>query len=204
MKSILLATALTLGASAASAATIDFESFPHALYLFEDGPVSFTDGFATITAVAPPTTSMEIAPDVAGVGTSLWIYNESEDFDPTLAYPSVAKVSFARGVSSLSIELGDIAYDQDSIFLAIFDADDLPLGYIDFLRDIDSSDMVTLALSSGSRIAYALFGTNDYDLGAISVDNLTYEVATVPVPAGGLLLASALGLLGLKRRRRAA
>lgn len=200
MKNILLATALTLGASAASAATIDFEG-----YAIGTGYTGFTDGIATITPLLHSGDfAAEIDLDTHEVGQSLWLYNDTDDDNEIAGNPSQARVDFAVAVASVSVDLGDLAQDQDNVFLAIYDANDLMLDYIEFLSDADSIDMMTLALSSTSTIAYALFGTNGYDMGAISVDNLSYDVAAVPVPAGGLLLASALGLLGLKRRRRAA
>ena len=61
-------------------------------------------------------------------------------------------------VGSVSIDMGDYNADPDSIFLEVFDAADVSLGYIDFLRPGPSHDMNTLSLTVAG-ISYAVFGT---------------------------------------------
>ena len=53
-------------------------------------------------------------------------------------------------------------------------------------------------------LAYVVFGGgNQLYPNSVYADNFTYSTAAVPLPAGGLLLLGALGLLGFGRRRRA-
>jgi hypothetical protein len=187
MKELTLATGLALFASGASAVTLDFDTLGDC----SGGPgVSFTIGAGV---------DCEVGPGWTGDGNTLYL-----DYLGTISDPVdvIVRADFSALVDSVSVTLGDYGQDADNIFLEIFDALDTSLGYVDLLRDTSSIAMNTLSLT-GSGISYAMFGTNGYDLGFIAADNFTYEVAAVPLPAGGVLLLTALGGLALARRRKA-
>jgi hypothetical protein len=59
-------------------------------------------------------------------------------------------------------------------------------------------------VSGGVTVQFAaITGGTPNSFSQLYIDNLVVEVAPIPVPAAGLLLSSALGLLGLSRRRKA-
>ena len=72
--------------------------------------------------------------------------------------------------------------------------------------DVTTSGIVNLAsLGTFDNVSTITFTAN---LGNVRIDDLDFgggnEPAPIPLPAGGVLLAGALGLFGLLRRRKAA
>lgn len=112
------------------------------------------------------------------------------------------RANFSSLVSFVSVDLGDFDQDPDRIFLALYDSADNLLSYVNFNRPADSYEMNTLS-AYGTNVAYALFGTDADDQGYIAADNFTFTTASVPVPAGGVLLLAGLGGLAALRKRRA-
>ena len=187
MKRLLIAAAAVLcTASMSQASTLDFNGVT---------PCTSTDAFVTLTTIGTTACSATVAPTTLSGAIAL-------TRSGIVLGLSAIRVDFAALVGSVSIDMGDFNADPDNIFLEVFDAADVSLGYIDFLRPGPSHDMNTLSLTVAG-ISYAVFGTNAGDLGYIAADNLTWDTAQVPLPAGGLLLLGALGLLGFGRRRRA-
>lgn len=181
------ATALFMSFGAASAATLDFEGA---------APCDSTDAFVTLSTVGTTTCGPITAP-TTGSG-AIGLYRTG-----TVTGLSAMRADFGGLVNFVSIDLGDYGADADNIFLEVFSASNVSLGYVDLLRPSSSSAMDTLSLAVAG-IAYAIFGTNDHDLGFIAADNLTWEQsAVVPIPAAGVLLVTGLGVLGgLGARRR--
>ncbi|MEX5728254.1 hypothetical protein Ga0609869_001607 [Rhodovulum iodosum] len=174
---------MAAAAGASSAAVLDFDTV---------GDCSGGD-IVTISTLGSATCSVSASPE----GSDSLLLQTPGTF-------SQARADFSSLVSSVSVDLGDFApSDSDNVFLEIFDSGDSSLGYVDFLRPGSSDEMNTLSLSAAG-IAYAVFGTNGDDIGAIFADNLSYETSAIPLPAGGVLLIGALGALGLARRKRSA
>ena len=177
--------ALFLSAGIASAATLDFNGAT---------PCVSTDAFVTLSTQGAATCSTTTAPTTLSQAIAL----------QTNGLPSAMRADFAGPVGFVSIDLGDYNADVDQIFLQVFNAANVSLGYVDFLRAGSSFAMDTLSIAV-SGIAYAIFGTNSNDLGYIAADNLTWrqDSTVVPIPAAGVLLLTGLGALGgLAARRR--
>lgn len=189
MKFVSLAAtaALALLGTAANATVLDFETLGDC----SGGPdVTFT------IVTNSSCTTLNQSPDDSS-DYSLGLYAP----DPDYVTPMVSQIraDFAVEQNRVSVALGDWRDDADQVFLAIYDSLDNLLGYSEFLRPETSAEMNVLALSS-PNIAYAIFGSNDYDLGYIVVDDFAYAV---PLPASALLLLSGLGGLAALRRKRA-
>lgn len=188
LKAVILASVLTMGAAAASAATLDFATFGDCA----GGPgVSFTMSGSTVCG--PQADSPDDPLDA-----SLGFY-----WDHLSDTGAAIRADFASAATFVSVALGDWNADADDIFLQIFDAADNLLGETSLLRSTDSYAMDILSLS-GTGIAYALFGTKGGDLGFIAADDFSFGVASVPVPAGGVLLATGLAAAAALRRKRRA
>jgi len=114
------------------------------------------------------------------------------------------------GVSSVSIDMGDgrlydPVEDLDDLILRAYDRNDRLISAT--LASIQSTFDIYLTLQvTGPDISYVRFGgidTNGFN--TVYADNLsfTYDppMAPVPLPATVVLLATALGLLSMARRR---
>lgn len=188
MKAIILASVLTMGAAAASAATLDFATFGDCA----GGPgVSFTMLGSTVCG---PQGDSPNDPLDASLGF-YWDY--LSDTGATI------RADFSSAATFVSVALGDWNQDADNIFLQIFDAADNLLAQTSLLRPDASYAMDILSLG-GTGIAYAIFGTNGGDLGFIAADDFSFGLASVPVPAGGVLLATGLAAAAALRRKRRA
>lgn len=181
------ATALFMTVGAASAATLDFNGAT---------PCTSTDAFVTLSTVGTTVCSATVAPTTGSGAVGLT--------RPGLVTGlSAMRADFGGLVGFVSIDLGDYNADADNIFLEVFNSSNVSLGYVDLLRAGSSFAMDTLSIATAG-IAYAIFGTNNNDLGYIAADNLTWRAqeAVVPLPAALPLMLVGLGGLGALGMRR--
>lgn len=187
MKTFFLAAAIAAAASAASATTtvIDFEAY------------SFGDDITGVDLGGVVLSTGYITQEPLG---SQGILATNNDF--TQKFRGDFTVS---DVTSVSVDLGDLGSDSDDLFLFAYDAMDMLLDSDTAFLPGGVTDMLTLSVSSMSAISYVVFygeGLNDEN--NVYADNLTFtydEMAAVPLPAGVVLLGSALAGFGLLRRK---
>lgn len=134
-------------------------------------------------------------------GTHLWTTNALElDFDFAIEYDLSTLHFWNYNAEN---------YDVDNIDFNFYDGSNALVGTLNFLPNMGTPGALTAqdyALSFPSRVRYvnALFsGTNDQ----VDFNNIGFTaqvsppVATVPLPAAGLLLIAALAGAGALRRR---
>ncbi len=203
-----LLAAMGLAGTAATAGTIDFTSDPAST----SGTVG---GFAyTITTIGGPLTSttydggdptpvnsfdLAFALDGAGVN--------DDEISQTMGTSESIIVTFTTPVRATGFAFLDLFKDLNG-------GDDFEVGVltVDGLQTVDlSADDVfgagagyaeRIGLSViGSQFAFTVRSGND-SAGNPDGALAALQIAAIPVPAAGLLLAGALGGMGLARRRR--
>lgn len=181
-----------LGASAANAALIDFESVDLGVYdslVFGDATLTFAGGNGNFNV------------DTGYNGTkSVISFFENPGEDPF-------RLDFAGGASSVSIDVGDFGSDTDFVFLGLFDAMDNLLASTNGTVPDSSSVGITISAST-SNAAYALFSDAEPFAGAVYWDNINWEPATnveVPVPVSGTsaLFALSFAAFAWSKRKKA-
>lgn len=161
---------------------IDFESFP-------DTFTSHTESGVTFSGVGGGDLSRVINPN--GTNGLLSLTSPHEEF----------RADIAGGATSVSVDLGDYNADSDLLFLEIFDAANVSLGYTDLVISPLFVGMETLSLSAPD-IAYAIFGARDAVNGSsVYADNFRFQ--PIPAPGAALLGFIGLGAVGWIKRRLA-
>ena len=189
MKMHYAALLFAMSAGAAQAVTQNFDSYSGGTVLtgVDVGGFSLSSGGDPV----------QINSSVGFFGTGAFI--ETDPFSNASPFRADFLVS---GVNSVSVDVGDANGDADDLFLFAYDSIG---GLIDsFTTSIIASYVGFETLTvSGPNIAYVVFGGGSSAFpNSVYADNFSYTVATVPLPAGGLLLAGGLGLMGMARRRR--
>jgi hypothetical protein len=192
-----LALCLTGGIANAATVTLDFDQLRGNISGLDLGGVLITAG----------TSDVPIWFSRLG---SFALVNQNSFFGiPSLDNLFRADFSVA-GVSAVSIEMGDgrsIDSDVDihDLILEAYDKDDVLLAS-SFATILSTFEIYLPLAVSAPNISYVRFGGVDRKgLNTIYADNLsfTYDppIAPVPLPASAVLLAGALGLLAMARRR---
>lgn len=176
----------------ASAATIDFNS------AVEPGGNTFVEGSVSITRLGGQNIAFR---DDGPSGTRALLGRDG------LA-ASQWTATFATLQNSVSIDLGDLGTDEDTIYLTAFDASNNQIATVSQFLPSTFSSMFKLNLAVADIKSIA-FGTS-VGLGGIYADNLTFSgiaaPSPVPIPAMLPIFAAAVGFLGFigwRRRRRA-
>lgn len=106
------------------------------------------------------------------------------------------RADIGLGATFVSVDLGDYDADSDRLFLEIFNASNVSLGFTDLVIPGSFVGMKTLSLSAPD-ISYAVFGARDAANGSsVYADNFRY------IPEPGTILLVGVGSLALMRKRR--
>lgn len=179
----------------AATVTIDFEGFASGDLITAGidvgGGLSFDRDLridATGLLAGPPATSGKVA------------------FAPNVQFAQGDDVVglFANAVSSLRLGAGDLGFDQDTVILTAYDAFDNIVG-----TDTFKGASAQFLEVSGPGIRRFFLEFDDVrppvGTGSGGFDNITFEVAAVPVPASLPLIGMSLmafGVVGRLRKKR--
>ena len=188
IKTAIAAALFCAAGSMASAVTQDFESFS----ALDDITGTDLGGFS-LSAGSDPV--MVVGGNYFGTGNFIQTV-PFDNINPFRADFSVA------GVSTVSVDIGDNNGDADDLYLFAFDAADNALAF-DSVSILDTYIGFKTLTVSAADISYVLFGGHGLnDNNNLYADNFTYDTALVPLPAGGILLLTALLGLGAAKRRK--
>lgn len=193
-KHLLLAAGLALVAGGASAATVDFEGFANnsriAAGTDVGGGLSFDRDIVIRNGgflINAPATTGQVAVAPSPVNAQ---------GDDVIGF-------FATAVSNLRIGAGDVGFDTDVITLTAFDRFGGIVG-----SDMFSGQSAQFLTVAGSGIVRFVLDIDDIaggqvdQNGSAAFDNISFDVAAVPLPASLPLVLIGLGALGFVKRRR--
>jgi hypothetical protein len=111
-----------------------------------------------------------------------------------------------RGVTAVSVDLGDWGMDEDHLFLRAYDAAGSLLAQTTSYLPWYTAGMRRLSLSTEAEIASVVFyGAGWQGQNNVYADNLSFDTrdlpTVVPLPAAGVLLASGMAAFAWARRR---
>lgn len=186
---ILATSCLVIMVGPAHATVIDFNSFPSGTFVsYTESGVTFSTvggGGAIIGDTTPNSTK--------GIHGSNIPYKELQ-------------ADISSHASFVSVDLGDFDGDSDLLFLEVFNALNVSVGFTSVLIGVGFTGMVPLSLSAPD-IAYAQFGARFPAVNGSSVfaDNFTYTL----VPEPNSFILAGFGIIALlavaaRRRRRVA
>lgn len=197
-----------LSASGAPAMAVTFD-------LTGSGPTepskTFTQGGVSVTVTAQSfvdATNTIVANPFGAVtqnANGLGVQGSRFDRFPEITGPALGifgelmTFTFSKPVRNLSAMFGEVDGDDDAdVFVdGSILVEDIALSNGGTNMLAAPSDLVARSISFGADAALAIFGGGD-DFRVTSI-----SATVVPVPAAGLLLAGALGALGVARRRAA-
>ncbi len=114
------------------------------------------------------------------------------------------------GATSVSVDLGKATWNNEPIFLNIYDSLGAVLGYSDATLPASGTGTMSLSVDAppGECITYAIFGAKDPTYGSsVYADNFTFTSCpscpdVIPAPGAVLLGLIGAGLVGRLRQRR--
>ncbi|MQM32708.1 MAG: hypothetical protein CRU78_20350 [Candidatus Accumulibacter phosphatis] len=178
---------------AASATTIDFQSFAIGTYSSlstADFTITYTGGDGTFDVTSA-------SPGAPIVDHALISFFQNPGTAPF-------KVTFHTAVSAFSIGVGDYNGDVDYTFLEAYSASDTLLDSDTYVNPETMYGGGFLTASSATPISYVLFWDAEPYAGAVYWDTMSYDKNSVPEPAALALFGLGLASLGFTRRRRGA
>ena len=191
LASLFAASALALVASAAGAATIDFEATPTGTYsslAIGDVTFTFTGGNGDFDVVDSGDPGAPIA------GHALISFFQNPGAEPFMA-------TFANGASAFTIGVGDFGADEDNDYLEAYDASGNLLDSDYYFNPAGNYGGGYLTVSSDVTIAYVKFWDAEPYPGAVYWDNASYT-PVVPEPETYALMGLGLAAVGFMARRR--
>lgn len=184
-KSIIAGGFLALSTVAAQATTIDFEALSGDITGDDLGGVAISQNGATINV----TTTSNLTLGILGNPDTADLYRA--DFTAT-------------DTTDVSVDIGDFNQDADDLILEAYDVAGnlIASDYLTIPASFDGMETLTVMATDISYILFGAHGLSGFN--NVYADNLVFSsnVASVPLPATGLMLLSALGLVGAKRRRK--
>ena len=129
---------------------------------------------------------------------------QSISTDPfTTTTPIIGTFNVA-GVNSVSIDIGDFNGDPDNIFLNGYDSDNNLIAMDSAFNPGSLVGLTTLSIMA-SNIAWIEFGGGSQSFPfSVFADNLTFDVAEIPLPGALILLITGIaGLRSVSGRRTA-
>jgi len=226
--SLISGLALSLSAAPLLAATFNFSQAPD----IQGPSLSQTVGSVTLTATGysyTPTTTIGGAVTL-GAQADVIIQNQGlgvcdnlstsptslaqcgqplVDAIPNNGGPELAKFTFSKAINVLSVSFNQNDQNDDVDLFA-----GTPLSF--YLRDTTSlsggptGDVISLAGNAAFQ-GITMFGVGLFDhptngpgntSDQVRIASITFEIAAVPVPAGAVLMLTALGGLGFARKRK--
>ena len=189
LKTTIAAVALCAAGSMASAVTQDFEGFSEfdVITGLDLGGFSLTAGGDGVSVLN--------AGNFFGTGNFI----QTDPFDNTNLFRADFSVA---GVSMVSVDIGDNNADADDLYLYAYDAANnlLTSDTKSILSSFVGFETLTV---SAANISYVLFGGAGVNgKNNLYADNFIYDTAQVPLPAGGILLLTALLGIGAAKRRK--
>ena len=189
---LIAAVSAAFTATAVPATTIDFNSLSVGLNIagLDLGGVVITRGgeVVEVTSSSPASTGNTIRAAL-----------------PQFVSDNPFRADFTSPVSFVSVQIGDFGADLDNLFMEAYGANDLFLAATSDVLGANVENLLTLAIAA-TGIQYVLFGSTGQFNNSVFADNLTFTQASVPpipLPAGGMLLLTALGGLAWAGRRAA-
>jgi hypothetical protein len=171
---------------------IDFEATPNGTY------TSYTESGVTFTAVdGGSLTSTNFGPTPNG---TRGIIGSASPY-------SEIRATISGGASFVSIDLGDFAFDADTIFLEAFNASNTSIGFTSQFIPDTFTGMTTLSLSV-PNISSVVFGARPPATvgSSIYADNFRFSnsitPSAAPEPASLAVLLPAMGIAGFAIRKR--
>ncbi|GAB1342546.1 PEP-CTERM sorting domain-containing protein [Gemmatimonas sp.] len=196
---------LCVAAPVAAQSSISFDPFPG---VPTGVSVKYFQNTGGVLGALPTTLAVELYEDLSAVengGAALLLADNSEWLAPAFEYGALFSFDdYISAFSAIGNDFSDVfGTDQETVFLTAFDAMGNVLATSTTLSVADEPNLAIASIAApGIRhVAFSYAG----DQGFYTVDNVSWERTTTPVPEPGtstLLGAGLLALVVVRRRTR--